>query len=169
MPNCVSLCIKVNNVWGLIRALAFIEAGNSAVVQPLDPFGGALDSVAQGNVEVGYLPIIDNIAIRGSFELVFVDTGWLGELTDRHSGSLDAPEHRDWCKSRGWPAQPGAAYGELWFLMDCLIVAWLIIWCVRVIDHHYSCAPLHQGLMPSFSDIVSWCLVVIDPVGYAAP
>ena len=72
MPNCVSLCIKVNNVWGLIRALAFIEAGNSAVVQPLDPFGGALDSVAQGNVEVGYLPIILDITVRGSVKCVLI-------------------------------------------------------------------------------------------------
>ena len=49
-----------------------MEAGNSAVVQPLDPFGGTVDSVAQGNVELGNLPIVDDVAIGGLFKLVFI-------------------------------------------------------------------------------------------------
>ena len=45
---------------------------DSAVSQPLDPFGGVVDSIAKGNVEVGYLAIIDNVAVRGLVKLVFV-------------------------------------------------------------------------------------------------
>ena len=72
MPNRVSLCIHVDNMRGLIRALALMVTGNSAIFQPLDPFGGMVDSVAKGNVEVGHSPIVDNIAIGGLFELVFI-------------------------------------------------------------------------------------------------
>ena len=67
MPNHVSLCIEVNNVWGLIRALAFMETGNSAIIQPLDPLHRMMDSVTQGNIELGYLSVIDDVAVGGSF------------------------------------------------------------------------------------------------------
>ena len=72
MPNCVSLHIEINNVWGLIGALSFMKACDSAVVHPLDPLGWAVDSITQGNVELGNLPVIDNVAIGGLLELVFV-------------------------------------------------------------------------------------------------
>ena len=49
-----------------------MEASNSSIIQPFDPFGRMVDSVAQGDVELGNLAIIDNISIRGPFKLVFV-------------------------------------------------------------------------------------------------
>jgi hypothetical protein len=49
-----------------------MEAGNSSVVQPLDPFGRAVGSVTQRDVELGNLSVIDDIPIRGLLELVFV-------------------------------------------------------------------------------------------------
>jgi hypothetical protein len=72
MPNCVSLHIQIHNVRGLIRALALMITSDSAIFQPLDPLGRTVDSVAEGNVEVGYSPIIFDIAIGGSVEHVFV-------------------------------------------------------------------------------------------------
>jgi hypothetical protein len=72
MPNCVSLRIQVDNVRGLIRALAFMITSDSAVFQTLNPFGGAVDSVAERNVKVGYSPIVLDVAIRGPVEHVFI-------------------------------------------------------------------------------------------------
>ena len=63
MLNCVSLHIQIDNVRGLIRALALVITGNSAIFQPLDPFGRMVDSIAEGNIEVGYLPVILDIAV----------------------------------------------------------------------------------------------------------
>ena len=72
MPNRVSLCIEINDIRGLIWALAFVKAGDSAVFQPLDPFSRAEDSIAQGNVELGNLPVVDDVSFQGSFKLVLV-------------------------------------------------------------------------------------------------
>ena len=72
MPNCVSLHIQINNIWGLIGALALVIAGDSAVFQSFDPFGRVVDSITQGDVEVRHLPFVDNVAIGGPLELVFV-------------------------------------------------------------------------------------------------
>ena len=72
MPNHISLCIQINNIWGLIRALALMITGDPAIFQPLDPFGRAVDSIAQGDVEVGDVSLVGNVAIRGSFELIFI-------------------------------------------------------------------------------------------------
>ena len=55
MPIHVSLCIQVDNVRGLIRALALVITGDSAIFRPLDPLGGTVDSITEGNVEVGFL------------------------------------------------------------------------------------------------------------------
>ena len=99
------------------------------------------------------------------------DTVWFGELTVRHSGSLDASEHRDWCKSRGWPAQPGAAYGETW---STYWTGWswldLLFWCAYVLIIIIPVLPYIKGwchrLLISFSD---WlinelhCPVVVQP------
>jgi hypothetical protein len=82
MPNCVSLHIQVNNVRVLIRALALVVAGNSAIFQPLDPFGRMVDPIAKGNVEVGHLPIILNIAIGGPLECIFVVLNTIVEPSD---------------------------------------------------------------------------------------
>ena len=99
------------------------------------------------------------------------DTVWLGELTDRHSGSLDAPEHRDWCKSRGWPAQPGAVYGETWFTYwtDWSWLDWLLrCACILIITIPvlpYIKGWCHRPLI-SFSDwLINWlhCPVVVQP------
>ena len=72
MPNHVSLCIEVNNVRGLIRALAIMISSNSAIFQSLNPFGRAEDSIIQGNVEVGNLSIIDDVALEGLLEVILV-------------------------------------------------------------------------------------------------
>ena len=82
MPNCVSLCIQVYNVRGLIRALALMITSNSAVLQPFDPFGGTMDSIAKGDVKVGHSPIIDDIAIRGPFKVVFIVLDMVMEPSD---------------------------------------------------------------------------------------
>ena len=39
MTNCVSLCIQVDNVRGLIRALLFMESSDPSIFQLLDPLG----------------------------------------------------------------------------------------------------------------------------------
>ena len=72
MPNHVSLSIQVNNIWGLIGTLALMVAGDSAIIQPLNPLGRAVDSVTQRNVELRNLPIIDNVSVGGSLKLGFV-------------------------------------------------------------------------------------------------
>jgi hypothetical protein len=72
MPNHVSLRIQINDVRGLIQALDFMEASDSAVVQSLDPFGRLVNSVAQGNVKLGDLSVVGNVTVGGSFELVFI-------------------------------------------------------------------------------------------------
>ena len=72
MPNCVSLRIQVDNMRGLIGALALMIASNSAIFQPLDPFGRMVDSVTEGDVEVGDLAIIGDVSIGGLVELAFV-------------------------------------------------------------------------------------------------
>jgi hypothetical protein len=72
MPHCVSLCIQVDNVRGLIRALSVMVTGNSAIFQPFDPFGRVEDSITDGDVEVRYLPIILDITIGGSIKRVLV-------------------------------------------------------------------------------------------------
>ena len=72
VPHCVSLCIQINNMRGLIRALSVMVAGNLAIFQPFDPFGGVEDSIADGDVEVGYLPIILDITVRGSVKCVLI-------------------------------------------------------------------------------------------------
>ena len=72
MPNHVSLCIQVDNIRGLIRALSVMIASDSAVFQPLDPFGGAENSVTDGDVEVGHSPVVFDIAIGGLVKCVLV-------------------------------------------------------------------------------------------------
>ena len=72
MPICVSLRIQIDNIRGLIRALLFVESGNLPIFQLLDPFCWFEDSVAKGNVEVGYSPIVFDVPIGGSFKYVFV-------------------------------------------------------------------------------------------------
>ena len=72
MPNCVSLRIQIDNVRGLIRALLFMEPGDSSVFQLLDPLCWLEDPVAEGNVEVGYSPVVLNVPIGGMFKYVFI-------------------------------------------------------------------------------------------------
>ena len=82
MPNCVSLCIQINSVRGLIRALALMVTSDSAIFQPLDPLGRVVDSVTEGNVEVGYSPVIFDVAIWGPFKCVFVVLNAVMEPSD---------------------------------------------------------------------------------------
>jgi hypothetical protein len=63
MPSCVSFHILINNVGGLIRALLLVEAGDSSILQLLDPLCWLGDPVTEGNEEVGYLPIILDIPV----------------------------------------------------------------------------------------------------------
>ena len=72
MPNCVSLCIQVDNIRGLIQALVHVESGDASIFQLFDPFCWLEDSVAQRNVEVGHPPFVVDVAIWGSFEDVFI-------------------------------------------------------------------------------------------------
>ena len=72
MPHCVSLCIHVDNVRGLIRALLFMVPGNSSVFQLLDPLGRSEDSIAEGNVEVGHPPIVLDVSVGSPLEYIFV-------------------------------------------------------------------------------------------------
>jgi hypothetical protein len=72
MPHRVSLCVQINNVRGLIRALSVVVAGNPTVLQPLDPFGGVENSIADGDVKVGYSPVVLDITIGGSVECVLI-------------------------------------------------------------------------------------------------
>ena len=72
MPNRVSLCIQINDIGGLIQALAIMVAGHSTIFKPLDPFGRAEDSITQGNVEVGDLSAVDDEALRSFLEAGFV-------------------------------------------------------------------------------------------------
>jgi hypothetical protein len=68
MPNRVSLCIQVDNIRGLIRALVHVKSGDMSIFQLFDPFCWFEDPVAQGDVEVGHLPLIVDVAVWGSFE-----------------------------------------------------------------------------------------------------
>jgi hypothetical protein len=47
-------------------------SGDSAVFHSFDPFGGAEDSIAQGNVEVGNLSVVDDKALRSFLKAGFV-------------------------------------------------------------------------------------------------
>ena len=82
MSDHVSLCIQVDNVRGLIRALAIVITSDPAIFQPLDPFGRAEDSIANGNVEVGHPSVILGVAIRGSVECILVVLNTVVEPTD---------------------------------------------------------------------------------------
>jgi hypothetical protein len=72
MPIRVSWCIQINNVRGLIRALLFMEPGDSSIFQLLDPLHWLEDPIAEGNVEVGHSPVILNVPVRGTFKYVFI-------------------------------------------------------------------------------------------------
>ena len=82
MPNHIRLCIQINNMRGLIRALALMITGDSAIFQPLDPLGQTVDSITEGDIKVGYLPIVFNIAVRGPFKHVFIVFDLVMEPTD---------------------------------------------------------------------------------------
>ena len=47
-------------------------SGDPAVFLSFDPFGGAEDSIAQRNVEVGDLSIVNDKAFRSFLEIGFV-------------------------------------------------------------------------------------------------
>ena len=72
MPNRVSLCIQIDNIWGLIWALLLVEPSDSAVFKLLDPVCWLEDSIAQGNEEVGDSPVIFDVSVGGTFKYVFV-------------------------------------------------------------------------------------------------
>ena len=72
MPNRVSLCIQIDNIRGLIRALLLMEPGNSTVFELFDPLCRFEDFVAQGNEEVRDSPVIFDVSVGGTFEYVFI-------------------------------------------------------------------------------------------------
>ena len=82
MPNHVSLCKQIDNIRGLNRALALMITGDSAIFQPFDPFGGTVDPVAKGDVEVGYLPVILDVAVGGPVECTFIMLDTVVEPSD---------------------------------------------------------------------------------------
>ena len=47
-------------------------AGNSTVFWPLDPFGGAEDFIAQGNVELWDLAVVNDESLGGLFKGGFI-------------------------------------------------------------------------------------------------
>ena len=49
-----------------------MEPGNSTVFQLLDPLCWFKDPVAKGDEEVGHLPVILDVPVRGSFKYVFI-------------------------------------------------------------------------------------------------
>ena len=49
-----------------------MESGDPSIFQLFDPLGWFEDSIAKGNVEVGYLPIILDISVGGSFKDIFI-------------------------------------------------------------------------------------------------
>ena len=72
MPNRVSLCIQIDNIGGLIRALIRVKSSDASIFKLLDPLRRFEDSVAQGNEEVGDPSFVFNVPVRGAFEYVFV-------------------------------------------------------------------------------------------------
>ena len=49
-----------------------MEPGDTPVFELLDPFCRLVDSIAQGDEEVGDSPVIFDVSVRGAFEYVFV-------------------------------------------------------------------------------------------------
>ena len=72
MPNRVSLCIQIDNVRGLIRALVRMESGDMPVFELLDPLGRFVDPVAQRDEEMGDSSVVFNVPVGGAFEYVFI-------------------------------------------------------------------------------------------------
>jgi hypothetical protein len=72
MPNRVSLCIQVDNVRGLIRALLLMEPGNLTIFQLFNPFCWFEDSVTKRNEEVRDSHIVLDIPVGGAFKYVFI-------------------------------------------------------------------------------------------------
>ena len=62
--------------------MLFVEPSDLPVFQLLDPLGWFKDSVAEGDVEVGHLPVVVNVPIRGPFEYVFIVSDVVVKLTD---------------------------------------------------------------------------------------
>ena len=89
MPHCVSLCIQIDNVRGLIRALSVMIAGNLTIFQPLDPLGGVKDSIADGNVEMGDSPVVLDVPVRRSVECVFIVLDMVVEPTNLFLEAVD--------------------------------------------------------------------------------
>ena len=82
MPNHVSLCIQIDNIRGLIRALLLMEPGDSTVFELFDPLCWLEDFVAQGNEEVGDSPVVLDVSIGGTFEYVFIVFDLVVESSD---------------------------------------------------------------------------------------
>ena len=101
MSNHVSLCIQVDNMRGLIRALAIVITGDPAVFQPFDPFGGAENSITNGDVEVGHLSIVLDVAIWGSVECILVVLNMVVEPTDLLFEAVDFTGFVDFALSDG--------------------------------------------------------------------
>jgi hypothetical protein len=62
----VSLGIEVNNVRLLIGALCGAVPRDCAIVIKTDPLGSLVQSIADWDVEVGDLPIVESVAFRRS-------------------------------------------------------------------------------------------------------
>ena len=72
MPNHVSLCIQIDNVRGLIRALICVKPGDASVFELFDPLCRFEDSLAQRDEEVGDSSFILDVPVGGAFKYVFI-------------------------------------------------------------------------------------------------
>ena len=72
MPHHISLCIQIDNIRGLIRALVRVKPGDTSIFQLFDPFCQFEDPVTQGDIKVGHPPLVVDVAVWGPFEDVFV-------------------------------------------------------------------------------------------------
>ena len=66
-----------------------MESSNLSVFQLLDSLGWFEDSVAKGDVEVGYLPVVLDVPIWGLFEYVFVMFYMVVKSTDLFIEAVD--------------------------------------------------------------------------------
>ena len=72
MPNRVSLCIQIDNVRGLIRALVCMKPGDASIFDLLDPLCRFEDSIAQRDEEVGDSSFVFDVPVGGAFKYVFI-------------------------------------------------------------------------------------------------
>ena len=69
--------------------MLLMEPGDSSVFQLLDPFLWFEDSIAKGNEELGYSPVILDVPVGGAFKYIFVVLNTIVESTDLFIEAMD--------------------------------------------------------------------------------